>query len=152
MTTTVLEPLRPSSVLATLEQEMERFMDGFFGRRFPRFRPAELAAVSPEIEMYDHKDEIVVKAEVPGIEKADVHVMVDGDVLTIKGERKRGKETKDEDYYCCERSYGVFSRSIELPVAVQPEKITAALNNGVLQVRLHKAEDAKKNRVTVEVK
>ncbi len=150
--TTALAPFRGHTTLATLEQEMERFMDGFFGRRFPRFRTAELAVAYPEIELYDRKDEVVLKAEVPGLEKSDIHVAIDGDVVTIKGERKREKETKDEDYYFCESTYGAFSRSIELPVAVKPDKVTAALNNGVLQIHLPKAEEAKKNHATVEVK
>lgn len=152
MTTTELEPLRPGNALATLEREMERFMDGFFGRRFPRFHPAGVAVAAPHIEMYDQKGEIVVKAELPGLEKDDIHVTVEGDVLTIKGERKREKETKDEDYYLCESSYGMFSRAIELPVTVKPDKITATLNNGVLQVHLPRAEDAQRNRVNIEVK
>lgn len=127
-------------------------MDGFFGRRFPRLSRTEVAVVAPDIEMYDHKDEIVVKAELPGLDKGDIRVTVDGDLLTIKGERKREKETKDEDYYLCESSYGTFSRTIDLPVAVKPDKIMAVLNNGILQVRLPKAEEAKKNHVAIEVK
>jgi len=152
MTTTALEPLRRSRTLATLEQEMERFMDGFFGRRFPRFRTPDFPAIWPDIEMYDHRDEIVFKAEVPGLEKSDVNITLDSGVLTIKGDRKREKETKEEDYYVCESSYGTFSRSIQLPVDVKPDKVTATLNNGILQIRLPKAEDAKKNHATIEVK
>ncbi|HUE01842.1 MAG TPA: Hsp20/alpha crystallin family protein [Bryobacteraceae bacterium] len=152
MTTTALEPFRSDNALVTLEREMERVMDGFFGRRFPRFRFAEPAVSGPGIEMYDHKDEIVVKAEVPGLDRSDVHVTIDGDVLTVKGERKREKETKDEDYYVCESSYGVFSRNVRLPVAVKTDKITATLNNGILQVHLPKAEEARKDRVPIEVK
>ncbi len=151
MTTTALEPLRSASALTTLEHEMERFMDGFFGRRLRRYRAAELTVVSPEIEMYDHRDEIVVKVSVPGLDKSGVQVMVDGDVLTIKGERKKEKEVKEEDYYCCESSYGSFSRSLGLPVAVKRDKITATLTNGILQVRLPKAEEAKSNHVNIEV-
>jgi HSP20 family protein len=152
MTNTALEPLRSASALTTLEHEMERFMDGFFGRRFRRYRPAGWTAVSPEIEMYDHKDEIVVKASVPGLDKSSVQVTVDGDVLTIKGDRKQEKEVKEEDYYCCESSYGSFSRSVELPVAVKRDKITATLANGILQIRLPKAEEAKSNHVNIDVK
>jgi HSP20 family protein len=152
MTTHALEPFRPDRALTTLEHEMERFMDGFFGRRFRRFHAGQWAAVFPEIEMYDQKDEVIVKAEVPGLEKAGVQVTIDGEVLTIKGERKREREVKEEDYYCSERSYGAFSRSIELPVAVRRDKITATLTNGVLQIRLPKAEEAKNNQVSIEVK
>jgi len=152
MTTTAVDLFRPNRTLATLEREMERFMDGFFGRPYRRFRFSEPAVLSPEIEMYDQKDEIVVRAEVPGLTKSDVSVSIDGDVLTIKGERKREKETKEEDYYLSESSYGAFYRNIALPVAVKPDKITAALSDGILEIHLPKAEEAKKNHVTVAVK
>ena len=102
--------------------------------------------------MVDTKDEIVVKAEVPGLDKPDIQVSVDGDLLTIKGEKKKEKETKEEDYYFCERAYGAFSRSLRLPVEVKTDKVTANLNNGVLEVHLPKAEEAKGKQANIPVK
>lgn len=150
--TTEVERMHPSGPLAALEEEMERFMDGFFGRRTSRLRLPAVTLPAPEVEMYDHKDELVVKADVPGLEKPELQVAVDGVALTIKGERKREKETKEEEYYMSERSHGAFSRTIWLPTEVKADKITATLNNGVLEVHLPKAETAKVKRTTVQVK
>lgn len=77
---------------------------------------------------------------------------MDGDLLTIRGEKKKEKETKEEDYYFCERAYGAFSRSLRLPVEVKADKITANLNNGVLEVHLPKAEEAKGKQTNIPVK
>jgi HSP20 family protein len=101
--------------------------------------------------MLDKKDEIVVKAEVPGLDKADIQVSVNGDLLTIKGEKKKEKETKEEDYYFCERAYGAFSRSLRLPLEVKADKITANLNSGVLEIHLPKAEGAKNTQANIPV-
>jgi HSP20 family protein len=131
---------------------MEHFTNGFLGRWFTRSRYATLAAPYPEIELRDRHDEMVLKAKVPGLEKADIHVTIDGNVLTLKGERKREKEPGDEDRYACETSLGRFSRSIELPLAVKPANITAALSSGVLEIHLPKAEEVNKNRASIEVK
>jgi HSP20 family protein len=149
--TKAIEKLRPQNALTVLEQEMEHFMDKFFGRRPVRVS-SEVMIPSPDLEMLDKKDEIVVKAEVPGLDKPDIQVSVDGDLLTIKGEKKKEKETKEEDYYFCERAYGAFSRSLRLPVEVKADKVTANLNNGVLEVHLPKAEEAKGKQTTIPVK
>ena len=71
--------------------------------------------------------------------------------MTIKGEKKKEEEVKEEDYYRSERSYGAFSRGIELPVAVQTDKVNASFKNGVLEIRLPKTEEARKNVVKVKV-
>lgn len=151
MTTTALDKVRPSRALAALEEEMQRFMDGFFGHRPAHLRTVG-AAVIPQIEMYDHEDEIVVKAEVPGVEKSEVQVTIDGDMLLLKGERKRQNETNEHDLYLSEHSYGAFCRSVWIPVQVKTDKVTAVLSNGVLEVHLPKAEEAKRKHATVEVK
>ena len=78
-------------------------------------------------------------------------ISLDGNTLTIKGEKRKEEEVKEEDYYRSERAYGAFSRSIELPVAVQTDKVNASFKNGVLEIRLPKTEEAKKNVVKVKV-
>lgn len=149
--TTAIEKRQPQNTLTVLEHEMEHFMDRFFGRHPARFS-SEMTVPSPDIEMFDRKDEIVVKAEVPGLDKPDIQVSVDGDLLTVKGEKKRETETKKEDYYFSERTYGAFSRSLRLPVEVKADKVTANLNNGVLEVHLPKAEEAKRRHADIPVK
>jgi HSP20 family protein len=149
--TTAIEKRQPQNALTVLEHEMEHFMDKFFGRHPARFL-SEMTVPSPDIEMLDRKDEIVVKAEVPGLDKPDIQVSVDGDLLTVKGEKKKETETKKEDYYFSERTYGAFSRSLRLPVEVKADKVTANLNNGVLEVHLPKAEEAKRRHADIPVK
>ena len=102
--------------------------------------------------MYEDKDAVVVKAELPGMEKDAVHVDISGDVVTLRGEKKKDEEIAEEDYYCCERAYGAFSRRIRLPVEVEAEKASATFKNGVLEMRLPKSEAAKRRSIPIEVK
>jgi HSP20 family protein len=145
----------------TAPKEIERWFEDFFEEPFftPRWRrlPSlrkfrELETVSPSVDMYDKKDEIVVKAEVPGIEKENINISVSNSTLTIKGETKKEEEVKEEDYYYAERSYGSFSRILSLPAKVQSDKIKASFKNGILEIHLPKAEEAKPKEVKIEVK
>jgi HSP20 family protein len=136
---------------------MERMMDDFFGRRrrswWPErwFRPDERETSAPAIDLYEDKDDIVVKAELPGMSKDDIAVSLSDHMLTIKGEKKKEEEIKEENYYRCERSYGSFLRTLELPKDVHPDKVEASFKNGVLQVRMPKTEEAKTQEVKVKV-
>ncbi len=104
------------------------------------------------IEMYEKEDKVVVRAEIPGMKKEDIDISVDGDMLTIRGERKSESEVKNEDYYRCELSYGRFSRSIALPSKVRPDKVEADYENGVLEIMLPKASEAKPKKVAIKAK
>ena len=106
---------------------------------------------APALDVYEQKDDLIVKAEIPGLTKDEIDISLEGNTLTIKGEKKKEEEVKEEDYYRCERTYGAFSRSVELPVAVQTHKVNAAFKNGVLEIRLPKTEEAKKSVVKVKV-
>ncbi len=146
----LLEKWRPQTGLATLEHEMEKFMDEFLTRRpFTRFMST--AVPTPHFEMFDKKDELVVRAEVPGMTRDELHVSLDGDLLTIRGEKKKEKEIKEEEYFFSEREYGGFSRTVQLPVRTKADNVNATLNNGVLELHLVKADEAKKE-VKIEVK
>jgi HSP20 family protein len=118
-------------------------------RRILQNQPAssDVAAASPQalawtpaVEISETNDELTITAELPGIDADEVHVMLDGDVLTIRGEKKSERREGDENtqYYLVERSYGVFQRSFTLPSTVDPESIAAEFNNGVLTVHLKK--------------
>jgi HSP20 family protein len=133
---------------------MEREMEGLFGRFF-RDWPfpglfGEGRAFAPAVDMLDKKDEVVLRADLPGLEQKDIDVTVGEGVLTIRGERKEEKEVKEEDYYCCERWAGGFERSLTLPSGVDADKVKATFKNGILEVHLPKAEKAKGK--TVEIK
>jgi len=141
-------------------REMERMMDEMMRRPLPAWRrpltwwrvPTEEMAWTPAVEMYDKEDKVIVRAELPGMKKEELDISVLGDTLTIKGERKAKSEVKGEDYYRCELCYGKFSRSVALPAAVDAGKVEANYENGILEITLPKAEEAKPKKVEVKVK
>jgi HSP20 family protein len=147
-----LVPWRPFREM----EEMERRFEDIFGRPFLpamwRRIPVVEMGWAPAIEVFEKEDKFVVKAELPGMKEEDIDVSVVGDTLTIKGERKAETEVKEEDYYCCERSYGSFSRSIALPSSVDAKKIEASYEDGVLEVTLPKAPEVKAKKVAVKKK
>jgi HSP20 family protein len=121
-------------------------------RRLPGWRRVrELEGISPAVDMYDKKDEIVVKAEVPGVEKENINISLTEDKLTIKGEIKKEEEVKEEDYYYSERSYGSFVRTLTLPAKVQEDKVKASFSNGILEIHLPKAEESKPKEIKIGV-
>ena len=102
--------------------------------------------------MFEKEDKFVVKAELPGMTEEDIDISVAGDTLTIKEERKAEDEVKEEDYYCCERSYGSFSRSIAVPSNVDAKKIEANYDDGVLAISLPKASEVKPKKIAVSTR
>jgi HSP20 family protein len=150
-------PWRPFIDLAHWERDMDRMMEDFFGRRtrpwWPErwFKTNELEVGAPTVDVYEEKDEIVVKAELPGIDKNNVEVKLTDDTLTIKGEKKKEEEVKEENYYRSERSYGSFLRTLELPKDVHADKVKASFKDGILEVRMPKTEEAKAKEIKVKV-
>lgn len=155
-------PRRPAEVkpwrFSDVEKMFEEWFDDFWSRPSPRlwrrpdlwrFRPLSLEV--PALDIYEQKDYLVVKAEIPGLTKDELDISLEGNTLTIKGQKKKEEEIKEEDYYRCERTYGAFSRRVELPVEVKPDKVNASFKNGVLEIRLPKTGQAKKNVVKVKV-
>jgi HSP20 family protein len=94
------------------------------------------------MDMIDRKDEIVLRADLPGLEQQDIQVNVENGMLTIRGTREGEHEAKEDDYYCCERWAGSFSRTITLPPGVDPDMINATFKNGVLEVHVPKSAKA----------
>lgn len=151
-----LTPWRGFGDLARWENEMDRMMEGFLGRRGRPWWPErwlrdELVVRAPALDVFEEKDDIVVKAELPGMAKENIEVNLTDDVLIIKGEKKKEEEIKEESYYRSERSYGSFMRTVELPKAVHADKVKANFKNGVLEIRIPKTEEAKKKEIKVKV-
>jgi HSP20 family protein len=122
-------------------------------RQFPAMRGfRETEGTYPLVDMQDKGNEIVVKAEIPGIEKEDINISVSNETVTIKGKIKKEKEVKGEDYLYSERSYGAFTRTLDLPTKVQEDKIKAKFENGVLEIHLPKDEESKPREIKVDVK
>jgi HSP20 family protein len=143
----------PFDLFDALEEEMARIWGSpwrigpwTLGR--PLRRPAPAAAPwTPRMDVFEKDGNLVVKAELPGVKKEDVQVLLDGNDLTIRGERKEEREIKEEDYYRCERNYGSFFRRIPLAFEATAEQITAAFGDGVLEITIPKpAEEKPKSR------
>src|SRR5689334_4086494 len=107
---------------------------------------------SPAVDIYETENDLVLKADVPGIDLKDIEVRVENQTLTVKGERQFEQEEQAKGYHRIERSYGGFVRSFSVPPTVDTEKVAAEYKNGVLTVSLPKKEAAKPRQVKVEVK
>jgi HSP20 family protein len=103
------------------------------------------------VDVVENKDAFIVKASIPGINPDDLEVSYADDTLTIKGEIKSDNEVKDNQYHLRERRYGSFSRSISLPTKIKGDAIEASYQNGVLSLRLPKAEEVKPKRIAIMV-
>lgn len=103
----------------------------------------------PAVDIYENDTAIVVKAELPGVDKKDISVDLNGDTLTLKGERTSENEVKEDKYYRKERVHGSFERHFKLPENVNPEKINADFKDGVLKVEITKPEASKPKQITV---
>ena len=134
--------------LVAFQREVDRLFDDFWrGFDLPLFgRPERMGGtVSPKIDISEKDDEIVVTAELPGLDEKDLEVTLTDNVLSIRGEKKLEKEEKERGYTYTERSYGSFERRIPLDVEVLSDKVAAAFKNGVLTVTLPKSPEAQKN-------
>ncbi len=139
-------------------EEMERWFESFFPRGWlsPLERPfirgsALFAHRMPALDVIDHEDEVIVRAEVPGVRKEDLKVSLSDSEITIEGRTEHEEEEKRADYYCHEMSYGEFKRTIELPAEVDAAKAQATMKDGLLEIQLPKAEGAKRREIKVEV-
>jgi len=104
------------------------------------------------IDILQKKDELVVRADLPGFKKADLDINIEHGVLNISGSRKPEKDEEKAEHYTTERPFGSFSRSFTLPFDIDPDKVSAKLDNGVLEIRLPKSEQAKPRQIDITVK
>jgi len=107
---------------------------------------------SPSVDIAETEQEILVSADLPGLNKEDIRVNVQNNVLTFSGERKQETKSEGSNYHRLERSYGFFSRSFTLPATVKADGIKAAYKDGVLRLTLPKVEEAKPRQIAVDVK
>jgi HSP20 family protein len=129
-----LERWRSRGLARSPFRELAREMEETFGRFFPAWSEERSYAWLPAVDMVDEKDELVVKADLPGLDQKDIEVTVQDGTLTIRGERKEEREEeKKEDYYYAERSYGAFTRSLTLPKGVEAAEGRAAFSLGLRQ-------------------
>jgi len=145
------EPFRD---LVSLQDRMNRIFDEAFrgaGRSGAEEDWALGGSWAPVVDIYEQGHDIVLKAELPGVDPKDVDVRVENNVLTLRGERKFDNEVKKENYHRVERAYGTFSRSFTLPNVVDTEKIKAEFKDGLLRLTLPKKEEAKPKQISISV-
>ena len=132
--------------LTRMQDDMNRFFDDFFGEH-----PRDMAggAWLPAVDVSETENEFVVRAELPGMSHEDIDINVQDNILTLKGEKKQEKKEEGESFHRLERSYGSFTRSFTLPSGVKAEDIKAAFKDGVLEVSMPKAEEAKPKKIAI---
>ncbi len=146
-----IEMWRPrSSGIARVSRDIDDLFGRFF-RDLP-FWPGGEATWSPAVDMMDRKDEVVLRADLPGLEQRDINVTIENNMLTIRGEWTEAQEqqAEEKDYYCCERWSGSFFRSMTLPPGVDTNKIQATFKNGVLEIHIPKTREAIGRKIEVK--
>ncbi len=132
-----------------LKNEMEQLFDRFFDwRPFGPIREKDVW--SPALDISETDGTFVVKAELPGMDPKEIDVSLSKNVLTLRGEKKQEKEEKDKSFHRIERSYGTFSRSVQLSSDVDPENVDATYKDGVLQLKLKKTERSAAKKIEIK--
>jgi HSP20 family protein len=137
----------PAREVDSLQSEVNRLFDTFFGGR-----PSSSAGARrwvPAMDLVETDDHLVLRADLPGLDRDDVNIEVKDGVLTVSGERKAEQEERADGYYRVERAFGGFSRSLSLPDHVDASKIAAGFDKGVLEVRIPKPEERKPQRIEI---
>lgn len=154
-----LDPLtRAETSLSAFQREMNRMFDEFWGNGGTRslaMRPMEAPHLFvPTIELSEKDDTLTISAELPGMSEKEIDVALspDGTQLTIQGEKRLERKREDENFYACERAYGAFRRGIDLPAAVDPNKVEASYRDGVLTVELHKSDEEGRQLKHIKIK
>ena len=144
-----LEPWGGARELGDIQSEVNRLFDTFFGRSAPQGVPER--AWAPAADMYETKDELIIKADLPGMSEKDVQVSITGDLLSLKGQRMEAEDVKPEQYFRAERWAGRVERVFQLPIPVQADKVRASYREGVLTVTLPKVEAVKPKEIKIDV-
>ena len=131
--------------------ELQREIEGLFNTLMPRFSRSLLPRAFPPINIYEDKDALIVECEVPGISEETLDLTINGDVLTLRGERAALEPEDETTVHVQERGFGIFNRAITLPTNIDSDKVEARYENGLLLIRLPKAPEAKPKQVPVHV-
>jgi HSP20 family protein len=142
-----LERWEPFRNVSDIQTEVNRLFDSFYGRPTANTGRTWI----PPVDMYETKDDVVLALELPGLTEKDVAVSITGDLLTVKGERRFAQDVKEHELLHVERVYGKFERLIQLPMPVQSDRVKASYREGVLEIRLPKADEVKPKTIKVDV-
>ena len=142
----------PFANLLDFNEELNRMFAPVLARRTDIEPRGFFMDFVPALNVAENKDGYVVRAELPGLDKDAVHVTYRAGALILSGEKKCEEKEEEENYYLCERSFGKFERVIDLPKTVEPDKIKATYNDGILEVTVPKKEEAKPKEISVNIK
>ncbi len=140
----------PSRNIMSLHNVMDRLFDDSFVRPDVWFAPLSVADLA--VDVYETKEDVVVKAALPGIKPEQVDITISGNILSIRGESNEQNEVKEKDYVRKERRYGSFSRTVTLPDGLKGDKADATFENGMLTLRIPKSEETKPKTIKVKAK
>ena len=141
----------PFREMSALQERMNQLFSDVRGQGNVREEERIRSSWIPAVDIFETPEAIVLKAELPGITAQDISVEVKDNILTLKGEKRLEKETKEENYHRMERSYGSFQRAFTLPGTVQQEKAKAKFKDGILEISLPKADEARPRQIKVEM-
>ena len=143
----------PLTRLSALSDEMDRlFLAPFVGGSTPTGGNDTFSGWTPAVDLYQDKDSVVLRAELPGLRREDIHVSLHEEVLTLAGERREEKNADARGSLRSERFFGRFERRFTLPVRVDASRVSATYEDGILTVTMFKAEEAKPRQIEVNVK
>jgi len=145
-----LKQLAPLGDFDRIRRQMDRMWDSLF-EWGPHLKSEDERGWLPALDLTENPNELIVQAEIPGLDPKDVDISLSDKTLTIREEKKQEREEKEENFHLIERSFGSFVRSIQLPAEVKSEKISASYKNGILKIVLPKSEQAKKKEVKIKV-
>ncbi len=149
----------PAHPLVSMHRELDRMFDTFMSdSRFPSlpdnfgFRsPTVRGLLKPSVDISENKDSYTIRAEIPGVDREEIKLQVEGDTLIVSGEKKQEKESNEGGYHCVERSYGTFRRVLSLPEDADANKVSAKFKNGVLTLTVPRSGEAKKSLKNIEI-
>jgi len=141
----------PFREMSSLQERMNRLFSDFRYRAPVGEEEITQGAWVPPVDIYETSDSIVLEAELPGLTKDNIVVEVKNNTLTLKGDKKFEREVKEENYHRVERSYGSFQRAFTLPSTVQQDRVKAKFRDGILEITIPKAEEAKPKQIKVDI-
>jgi HSP20 family protein len=139
----------PFRDVTDIQGQMNRLFDNLLGRPSPMAGMERMWA--PAVDMYETREELVIVAELPGLNQKDIHLSITGDLLTIRGERQRPQDIAPDNYHRGERWWGKFERTLPLPIPVEAGKVKASYRDGVLTVTLPKADEIKPKEIKIDL-
>jgi len=141
----------PLKEIEEIRKEMDRLFEEFLSPVRRRRAVSTEGVISPNVDIFERGNELVILIELPGVKKEEIELVISDDRLIVKGEIKKPEGVKEEDYILNERSYGSFTRSINLPADIDKSSVKASFNNGILEISMLRKEEAKPREIKIHL-